>query len=236
MSNAQLLHAENKCFVVAPAGYGKTHLIAEAVVSFGCACELILTHTHAGVDSIRKKILSFKPSKRNFYVETIDGFILRHVQSYPKISNWDGLIDDINWPNIRKCGITLFKKSFIKEIIKDTYTGLYVDEYQDCCDEQHLIILEISSILPTRILGDPLQGIFNFRDNKIIDWHNDVENNFKEIKVLNKPWRWENAKNNELGNWLEEIRRKILNKEQMALNNLPNCVKWIHSNNMTETE
>lgn len=116
--------------------------------------ELILTHTHAGVDSIRRKILSFKPSNKNFHIETIDGFILRYVLNYPHTSNWKGTLDDIDWPKVRACGVSLFKKEFIKQVIKKSFSGLYVDEYQDCCEEQHLIALEIASVLPIRILGD----------------------------------------------------------------------------------
>lgn len=234
MSIAKLLQAGNKVVIVAPAGYGKTHIIAEAVVNFGKGRELILTHTHAGVDSIRRKILSLNPSKRNFHVGTIDGFILRYVLNYPVVSKWNGNIDDIDWSFIRACGVNLFKKDFIKAILRNSYDGLYVDEYQDCCLEQHAIILELSSILPTRVLGDPLQGIFNFGSNKIVDWQTDVNNNFNNIGTLDKPWRWDNVNNGNLGNWLGEVRRKILNKEQISLTNLPDCVKWVKNNNHTD--
>jgi hypothetical protein len=37
-----------------------------------------------------------------------------------------------------------------------------VDEYQDCSLDQHELICLLSEILPCRILGDPLQGIFSF--------------------------------------------------------------------------
>ena len=109
---AQTLQTATKGFIVAPAGYGKTHLIAESVVNFGSEKELILTHTHAGVDSIRRKVLSLKPSKKNFRIETIDGFILRYVLNYPHTSKWEGTIDDIDWPKVRACGVDLFKKDF----------------------------------------------------------------------------------------------------------------------------
>ena len=45
---------QKRAVIVAPAGYGKTELIVQSV-----ACsegrQLILTHTHAGVDSLRKR-------------------------------------------------------------------------------------------------------------------------------------------------------------------------------------
>lgn len=213
--------------IVAPAGYGKTHLIAEAVVTFSKERELILTHTHAGVSSIKRKILYLNASKRNFHVETIDGFILRYVLNYPKTSQWTGSIDEIDWEKVRKCGIDIFKKDFIKKVIKNSYAGLYVDEYQDCCPEQHAIILELASILPARVLGDPLQGIFDFGSNVIVDWDNDVKKIFKEVATLNKPWRWERINNSDLGNWLGSVRSNLLSKQPISLNNLPNCVRLI---------
>lgn len=229
-SIAQKLQTANKGFIVAPAGYGKTHLIAESVVNFGNERELILTHTHAGVDSVRRKVLSLNPSRKNFHIETIDGFILRYVVNYPHTSNWQATIDEIDWPSVRACGVDLFKEEFVKRILKNSYSGLYIDEYQDCCMEQHAIALEITSVLPTRILGDPLQGIFDFGSNKIVDWENDVESNFNKVGVLDKPWRWDNASNSKLGNWLKEVRNKILNGQYIGLNNLPDCVKHINTN------
>ena len=50
-----------KALVVAPAGYGKTHFIVEAV-KFCSGKSLILTHTHAGVASLRQKL-----NKEKFY-------------------------------------------------------------------------------------------------------------------------------------------------------------------------
>src|SRR3990167_7735960 len=97
MSIAKLFHEANKGFIVAPAGYGKTNLIAEAVINYGNERELILTHTHAGVDSIRRKIRALNPTKKNFQIETIDGFILRYVSNFPHTSGWNSSLDDVDW-------------------------------------------------------------------------------------------------------------------------------------------
>jgi len=230
-NTAQLLHNATRGVVVAPAGYGKTHLIAEAVNVYGSNRELILTHTHAGVDSIKRKLIKLNTSNRkNFQVETIDGFILRYVSHYPKSCNWQGSLENIDWNNTRTCGINLFKSESIKNILKASYTGLYVDEYQDCCKEQHSIVLEISSVLPTRILGDPMQGIFNFRNIQIVDWDSDVQSNYQQIAVLDTPWRWNNAKNPELGNWLALQRDNIKSSRAITKNSLPSCIKWVKCN------
>jgi len=227
VSIAKNLCEATKALVVAPAGYGKTHLIAEAVINYENGMQLILTHTHAGVDSIRDKIHRLNPSKTNVRIETIDGFILRFVASYPRISGWSGSLDNVEWGSVRKCGITLFKKDFIKQVIKSTYAGLYVDEYQDCSLEQHAIVLELTSILSVRVLGDQLQGIFNFAGNQIVDWEKDVESNFNTIDELVTPWRWNNAGNSDLGNWLSSVRQNIVNNQPISLSNLPVCVRWV---------
>lgn len=230
MNLAKLLHEAKKGFIIAPAGCGKTHLIAEAVVNYGGERELILTHTHAGVDSIRRKIRSLNPQKQNFNIETIDGFILRYVSHYPNTSGWTGNDHDIDWASVRGSGIRLFKKLFIQKIINISYSGLYVDEYQDCCMEQHAIIMELSQFMAVRILGDHLQGIFNFKENKIIDWERDVSNNFSEIGQLNTPWRWNNAGNPDLGTWVSTVRQAIMNNDAVSLDNLPSSVKRVDGN------
>ena len=234
MNIAKLLHEANKGFIVAPAGCGKTHLIAEAVIKYGNARELILTHTHAGVDSIRRKIRALNPTKKNFQIETIDGFVLRYVSNFPHTSGWDSSLNDVDWVSIRDCGICLFRKDFVKKILVSTYSGLYVDEYQDCCLEQHAIILELSAVLPTRVLGDHLQGIFNFGENKIVDWEKDVKKNFSEIGELNTPWRWNKSGNSNLGDWVSILRQTILNNNGISLTNLPNGFRWINANSPSD--
>jgi DNA helicase-2/ATP-dependent DNA helicase PcrA len=229
MNIAQILHESANGLVVAPAGYGKTHLIAEAVINYGQNQQLILTHTHAGVDSIKSKIRRLSPGAKNIHVETIDGFILRYVASYPKTSGWRGSFDDAVWDDIRKCGINLFKKDFIKKVIKNTYAGLYVDEYQDCSQEQHAIVIEVMSVLPVRVLGDQLQGIFNFGHNQIVDWGKDVNGSFDVVGELATPWRWNNAGNPELGSWLSLIRQAIINNQSISLSNLPACVSLVNA-------
>ncbi len=229
MNIAQILHESNKGLVVAPAGFGKTHLIAEAVINYGQGQQLVLTHTHAGVDSIRNKIHCLNPSAKYIHVETIDGFVLRYVASYPKTSGWAGSFDDVVWDDIKKCGTKLFKKNFIKQVIKNTYSGLYVDEYQDCSLEQHAIVKELLSVLPVRVLGDHLQGIFNFGNNQIVDWERDVNSSFDVIGELDTPWRWNNAGNPELGNWLSTIRQSIISNQTISLSNLPTCVSLINA-------
>ena len=59
-SSAEILAESSRTSVIAPAGYGKTHLIAAAVGKERFGRQLLLTHTHAGVRAIRDHQTSTK--------------------------------------------------------------------------------------------------------------------------------------------------------------------------------
>lgn len=90
-------------------------------------------------------------------------------------------------------------------VLKATYAGVVVDEYQDCIQAQHEIILEMSRHLPIRVLGDPMQGIFSFAGS-LVDW-NKLE--FPVVNVATQPWRWSKS-NPELGRYLMTVRESLL--------------------------
>ncbi len=63
-----------KSMIIAPAGYGKTHTIITALKAFQETKKvLVLTHTHAGVASIRDKAKKegVSPSKYIVYYRVI---------------------------------------------------------------------------------------------------------------------------------------------------------------------
>lgn len=55
------------------------------------------------------------------------------------------------------------------------------------------------------ILGDPLQGIFDFGDSTLVDWPSHVHPRFPIYAHEHSPWRW-TGHNEELGQWLIDIR------------------------------
>lgn len=77
----------SKGYVIAPAGFGKTHLIAMAVRASG-GRQLILTHTFAGVNSIKTKMVDLGVRASQFQVDTIASWALRLCLAYPKASGW----------------------------------------------------------------------------------------------------------------------------------------------------
>lgn len=76
-----------KGYVIAPAGYGKTHLIAMAV-KVGAHRQLILTHTFAGVNSIKTKMSTLGVPSSRYQIDTIASWSLRLCLAYPKSSGW----------------------------------------------------------------------------------------------------------------------------------------------------
>ena len=228
MEAAEILAKSKKGYLIAPAGCGKTHLIAEAIGRFGGGHELILTHTHAGVDALRRKLSNMNVSASSFHIDTIAGWALRYAASFPKSSGLSITMPvQAQWDETYKATTILLKDSCFQRIIKASYSGVYVDEYQDCTILQHTLILALANLIPCRILGDPLQGIFDFGENIPFNWEHDVVTNFKRLPELTKPWRWLKT-NQELGKWLSQVRTEILAGRAVDLRKAPgSAVRWI---------
>ena len=205
--------SESKSLLIAPAGCGKTYTIAECL-KYTEGLHLILTHTHAGVAALKVKIKEKGIPTNKYRIETIDSFAQRYVRFFycgDDIPEQDN--KDTYFPFIIKRATELVKIQPIEDIIKLTYAGLFVDEYQDCTKLQHKFIMALSEILPTHILGDPLQGIFGFR-GELVNFKEDLKD-FVQFE-LTEPWRWKKT-NPQLGNSLMEIREKLENREEIDL-------------------
>lgn len=226
----KLNECTTKGYVIAPAGYGKTHLIALAVrASEGK--QLILTHTFAGVNSIKTKLGTLGIPTSKYQVDTIASWALRLCLAYPKTSAWK-LENPTSkqWNKLYECCANLLAKKFIQNVVTATYAGLYVDEYQDCSDMQHSLVCAFAEFLPCRILGDPLQAIFDFEVNKPVNWETSIYPSFNCLGQLEIPWRWVNAGAPELGAWLKETRQKIEQGQQIdLLNDKPPSVDFVYT-------
>lgn len=213
----KLNDCSTKGYVIAPAGYGKTHLIVLAVQASGDR-QLILTHTFAGVNSIKTKMTLLGVPASKFQVDTIASWALRLCLAYPKTSGWNTENPTSKqWSELYECCSGLLGKKFIRHAVSATYAGVYVDEYQDCSDLQHSLVCSLAEFLPTRILGDPLQAIFDFNEGKPVDWDASVYPYFSCLGQLEIPWRWEKAGNPKLGAWLKEARKKIEQGQKIDL-------------------
>jgi DNA helicase-2/ATP-dependent DNA helicase PcrA len=161
---------------------------------------------------------------------TIDGWAIRLISTFPQRSGHDPEIIDGAPPkyrDIRSAAARLLKSGHISDVVASSYSRLLVDEYQDCSIRQHAVIHYASDVLATCVVGDPLQSIFGFGDDPLADWDRHVVGRFPIVGELDKPWRWINAGAEELGEWLLDVRRRLVAEEPIDLGDAPATVSWV---------
>lgn len=197
--------------IIAPAGHGKTEMIAD-IVERSTGKQLLLTHTNAGVDAIDKRLKKRKISAAKYTVTTIAAFCIKWCVSYDNTACFDKTLSPLNrrqaavyYAQLYRGAKKIFETAWAGSVLKATYAGIVVDEYQDCIQIQHEIILAINNHLPVIVLGDPMQGIFSFAGD-LVDWSH-LE--FPIVNIETKPWRWSKY-NPELGEYLMTVREALL--------------------------
>lgn len=205
-----------KTLLIAPAGYGKTHTIVECL-EHTTGCQLILTHTHAGVASLKEKIKNANIATNRYSVETISSFAQKYVNSFYTGADIPDQEDSKNYhPFIIRKAKVIFESKIVKKILQATYSGLFIDEYQDCTKIQHEMILTLAKSIKTHILGDPMQGIFNFNGD-LVDFDTDLLE-FTRFPDLSIPYRWYQEDNNKvLGDMFIEIRKLLEERKDVDL-------------------
>jgi DNA helicase-2/ATP-dependent DNA helicase PcrA len=193
-------------FVESPAGCGKTEAIVRTVGGFCAETQLVLTHTHAGVDALRQRFRDHSVPSAKFHVDTIAGWAWGWVRKYPDNAGYEGATDIAEWANVYAAMTALLDKDFVARGILNSYAGIIVDEYQDCTLPMHILIARLKALLPCRVLGDELQGIFDFNSEPLVGWA-DVRTEFRhDLGALDTPHRWIKAENRVLGQWLLDNR------------------------------
>lgn len=220
--------------IVAPAGCGKTHLIAESLKHYGGDKPiLVLTHTNAGVVALRNRLDRADVPANAYRLSTIDGWAMRLISTFPKRSAHDPDLlklarPSTDYPNIRVAAAKLLKAEHVSDILKSSYSRLIVDEYQDCSIRQHAVVAYAGRSIPTCVLGDPMQAIFGFGNDQLAKWSEEVCTYFPAAGELTTPWRWINAGTEELGRWLLDVRNKLLSGEPIDVSTAPTGVNWVH--------
>ena len=125
MANLEEFLSKDKSMIIAPAGYGKTHTIMEClhIIDADKKC-LILTHTHAGIASIKEKMQKGDINPSKFSIDTISSFALRFTNAFhinkaeiPKAE------DSNNYFNFAiETAIKLFKNQPLKAVIKSSFS------------------------------------------------------------------------------------------------------------------
>jgi hypothetical protein len=216
--------------VTAPAGCGKTELIALNIARHkGPKPILVLTHTNAGVAALRGRLNRAAIPSKNYRLATLDGWAMRLISTFPARSGHSrDLLElsdpKVDYPEIRRFASGLLLSGSIADVLAASYDRVVVDEYQDCSTLQHAIVVNTANVLPTVVLGDRLQAIFNFGTDALADWDTDVCKEFPEVGTLSTPWRWINAKTEELGRWLLEVRKNLIRLQAIDLKSAPRQV------------
>lgn len=188
--------------IIAPAGHGKTEIIVDLVKATDRKA-LLLTHTNAGVEALKKRLNKKSVDKNKYSLYTIAGFCMIWCNAYPSTAEIDkniGMKDAGFYQMLYSGAEKIFSHQWARNVLSKSYERVIVDEYQDCIIAQHHIFLEINKTLPVIVLGDPLQAIFGWAD-KLVSWKNI---GFEPVDIKTKPWRWKET-NPELGEYLNSI-------------------------------
>jgi DNA helicase-2/ATP-dependent DNA helicase PcrA len=219
--------------VTAPAGCGKTQLIADTLSEHhGPKPILILTHTNAGVSALRARMQRAHIRNEAYRIMTIDGFAIRLIRKFPMRSGHDPRILELGNRNadyiaIRNAALQLARAGHLRDVLRASYARILVDEYQDCNQPQHQLVSAIADFVPTCVLGDPMQAIFGFGGNVLVNWVADVLPRFPAIGQLHVPWRWRQAGAEALGIWLLQARAWLEAGQGVDLRAAPAEVQWV---------
>lgn len=213
----QAVLASAPCSIELPAGTGKTQILAAAaaVASWEGDRVLVLTHTNAGVDAIRRRIKQFSVPPSSVCVDTIVGWAFRLARAYEEIGGIPVSIDP-NWDESEQyihAAIRVAKSRAVRDVHHASFNYLIVDEFQDCTLIQHELVLALCEAIPKAIvLGDRLQAIFGWA-GALVDWNTHVTPSFPEFVVETVPHRWVDH-NRALGEWLLAIRPNLVSGRQ----------------------
>lgn len=218
----------NACSVTLPAGAGKTELIAAtaAEVAKQGGATLVLTHTHAGVDAIRRRMKKFGVVSNQVVVRTIDSWSYDLIVHFPMLAGLE-VAAAPDWTRAAEYHLGAARavgSKAVGKMISISYTNLLIDEYQDCLTGQHELAVALAKLLPTAVFGDPLQSLFNFGRNQPVDWASDVLPGFPALDIEHRPRRWD-PDHGDLGTWLVDIRDDLLHGRGIDLTKGP--VNWI---------
>lgn len=197
------LNCSRAC-LIAPAGYGKTHFIVDCMRE-APQKQLILTHTHAGVASLREKLSAGAIPPSKYTLCTISSLAKDFFLAYADTQDREIQEDSPDFFDHAVRGATrIVSSKNIQTVLRISFAGIFVDEYQDCNIEQHEFITALSKDLPLRVLGDPMQGIFAFKDRpRLVSFEQDLSR-FDRFE-LNSPRRW-SRDNPRLGEEIKFIR------------------------------
>lgn len=155
--------AEERKFVVAAAGQGKTEVLVERILSLeeqdlNAADEiLVLSFSRAAVEAVRSR--SNKAGIRSVSILTFDSFAARLILD-------EGEEPEFGFDARIRQATKILQRSEIPQLVQPLL-HLLVDEAQDLVGDRAEMVLALLEALNSEagftILGDPLQGIYDFQ-------------------------------------------------------------------------
>lgn len=209
--------------VTLPAGCGKTELIAGLVAATAAdgGTALVLTHTHAGVDALRRRMKKFEVPLGQVVIRTIDSWAFDLISHFPQLAELE-VPSAPDWDQAKayhQGAARVATAKAVARMLRLSYDVVLVDEYQDCLVDQHGLVVAVAQSVPTAVLGDPLQSLFNFGGNQPVDWDAHVLPTFPHIEIDYRPRRWPDHE--DLGTWLIDLRENLLKGQPVDLANAP---------------
>jgi len=233
-SVAALLRSDrNPVVVEAPAGCGKTYQGAnyarDIAGTLGRGRVLVLTHTHGacGVFAERTQGLGSKVE-----IKTIHSLIAQIANAYRGALGLPENLTTWAWQNegegfalmATKVASFLVRHPMIGAALATRYPVIICDEYQDCDEHQHTIVMALLRAgARVRIFGDPLQWIFGGKSAKAARQHLarwDALKSSGAYDELDHPHRWEDG-TPKLGEWVLSAREMLKGNGQINLS--PPC-------------
>lgn len=211
--NRQKFLNDFRSMVIAPAGYGKTYTIAKCVSENPMPLPiLVLTHTNAGVASLKSKMDSLHITSSNYILSTICGYTEVLVNSF--VLDKTLVLPRTNtnyYHTINELATKVTKAAPFQKFIKLKYSHIIVDEFQDCSTLQLDFIYALSRAIPLHVLGDNLQSIYGFKGEKIVDMlGTECKQLHSNVQYLDTAWRWNNVGKKGLASDLSKIRQNLL--------------------------
>ncbi|EME55765.1 hypothetical protein G352_22616 [Rhodococcus ruber BKS 20-38] len=168
----------------------------------------------------------FGVGREQVVVRTIDSWSYDLIAHFPKLAQLavPAVPDWSKVGDYHRAAACAAGSKAVRRMLKVSYSNLFIDEYQDCLTNQHELAVALSQVLPTTVLGDPLQSLFHFGKNQPVDWGTDVLSNFPAVTVAHRPRRWD-PHHAPLGAWLVNIRDNLTQGQPIDLTSAP--VTWV---------
>jgi len=219
--------------VEAPAGTGKTYEAVDVALDLANALPdrreiLLLAHTNAAVDEFRSRSRAAKAPVRATTFDALATELLAPYArtlglGYPLRPQPEGskIPGGTPFPLLVPTLVKLFQRSpALAAALAGHYPWVICDEHQDASEaQQELVDLLASHGARVRYFGDPMQAIYDFDGQVLVDWTS-LAGRTQLVEELALPKRWKDAP--ELGRWLLDAR--IALRDGRRIPAAPACV------------